>query len=152
MNVLNDKAGRQWLLEKMRLSLDRPALYRRSRIHRRPYDSQSMQHAPSEMAYLSLKPNLANHDFEPLSVSNSSQTVWRMADFPTPGAPLIHIMPLPAHSPLRQIQLVTTSWTALRVSTWHFGGGYLAPELRRASNATFVSSRAIAVYVSGQTS
>jgi len=73
-----------------------------------------------------------------------------MVVFPLPGAPLIHIIPFSAHSPLPQSQSVTTACAALRVWGWHFGAGYRSHEWSRASKATFDSSLASAVAIDCQ--
>jgi len=59
-----------------------------------------------------------------------------MADLPTPGAPLIHMIPFPDPSPFPHSQSFTTFCAALRVAGWHFGAGYRASEFNSASNET----------------
>ena len=60
------------------------------------------------------------------------QMVCRIANFPTPGPPLIHIMLLNAHAPRFQIHLSTISSASFR--------GDRSSEFRRASKATIGSS------------
>jgi len=74
---------------------------------------------------------------DPASIS---QMVCRIADFPTPGPPLIHIMLLNAPAPRFQIHLSTISSASFRVSGWQRGAGDRSCEFRRASKATIDSS------------
>ena len=140
MKSSSEKAGTRWLLERKRPSRDRPSHVQRSDSHRRPYNIQPMSPAEKETAYLSLRPNFVNHGFDPSCPPSASHTVCTIADLPTPGAPLIHMISFSAHSPFRQIQFVTTSCAALRVSAWHRGAGYRSLALRNASKATQDSS------------
>jgi len=59
-----------------------------------------------------------------------------MADLPTPGAPLIHMMPFSDPSPFLRSQFFTTFCASTRVFGWHFGAGYRALEFSSASDAT----------------
>jgi len=136
------------LQERMRLSLGRPSLCQRRNTHRPlcSNDHWVIYSTNKNIAYLSLRrPKVVSQELDPSSMSNISQTVCTIADFPTPGPPLIHIIPFSAQSPLPKIQSITMLCATLRVSMWHFGAGYRACELRSASKATFNSSSASAV-------
>ena len=60
-----------------------------------------------QTTYRSVWAMRVNQDVDPLSQHSSSQTVWAMADLPTPGAPLIHMIPFSDPSPSRQSQFFT---------------------------------------------
>jgi len=136
--VLRAQADRRWSRERMMPFHDRPSRVQRSSKHRPGCIHQKWFITAIKATYLfcSSLPTRSNT----LSPVNSSQTVCRIADFPTPTGPLIHMILLSDPNPFLPIQLFTTFFAAMRVSGWQCGAGYRSAELRSAPDATFDSS------------